>query len=623
MSVIGSLAVNVVANTGGLQRGLTRSRSLINGFSTAATALLPAVGGAVVGLTKTYENFNKSMMRATAIMDNVSSTMRNEMTEAALKVSKTTQFAAHEAADAFKYLASAGLDAEQSLKSMPIVANFAQAGNFNLAGATDMLVDSVSALGMKSSDTAEQMAAMNRVADNLVKGNIISNTSTEDLAKALTNKAAAAARLVGKEVEETVAVLSVFADQGLKGAAAGDAFNIVMRDMQTKALQNAAAFRSFGVRVFDAGGEMNNMADIVRDVERALGGMSAAQKKATLLTLGFTDKSISFVQTLLGTSDKIRDYESALRSAGGAAEQIASQSLTALEKATNRMRGAWEGLAITVGPFFAQTAADVMEWAAGFDALTGSGSRVEAIMGTLADVVHTVKLGFTGAQFAVTELITTAVEGITTLSNATADILNSLPGVNVEKSGFLNTAAEDLRRSSDQLRENFNKALMDKTPSERMRAMADQIERTADNAKKVGEAMKSIQPPPALTAFLDRMSGFNPTAAAESLFRGIGGGVVKAQDAALGAASMAGSALASVGTGQLGERRHNAFVEMGSREAFDAVRRHDGDSGRSREPINEVARHTKGAVGVLEKILAAIEGGAETGAATVREYGLI
>ena len=55
---------------------------------------------------------------------------------------------AKEAADAFFFLASAGLDGKQSIAALPIVAQFAQAGAFGLARATDLLTDAQTALGL-------------------------------------------------------------------------------------------------------------------------------------------------------------------------------------------------------------------------------------------------------------------------------------------------------------------------------------------------------------------------------------------------------------------------------------------------------------------------------------------
>ena len=69
---------------------------------------------------------------------------------------------------------------------------------------------------------------------------------------------------------------------------------------------------------------MRNSADIISDMERRLDGLSDAAKKQILLDLGFSDKSVAFTQALIGTSDKIRQYEKDIRSAGGITEDVCS-----------------------------------------------------------------------------------------------------------------------------------------------------------------------------------------------------------------------------------------------------------------------------------------------------------
>jgi len=100
-----------------------------------------------------------------------------------------------------------------------------------------------------------------------------------------------------------------------------------MRDLQKAAINNKTAFKKARVEVFDSTGEMNNMADIVGDLEGLLMGMSDEGKKATLMQLGFTEKSINATMALLGTSDAIRRYEKGLRAAAGTTDEVAQKQL--------------------------------------------------------------------------------------------------------------------------------------------------------------------------------------------------------------------------------------------------------------------------------------------------------
>lgn len=332
------------AAMGRADKGLGR---LVKSASRGSMIFGAALAGGLFASAKAGMSFEKSMVESTAIMD-VTEEQTKRMAQAARDLAKDTVFSANELGDAYYYLASAGMDAEQSIGALPQVAAFATAGQFDLALATDLLTDAQSALGLSSEDAAENLENMTRVGDVLVKANTLANASVQQFSEALTNKAAAALRTVGKDVEEGAAVLAAFADKGLKGAAAGEALHMVTRDLQTAALKNADAFKEAGVAVYDADGEMRNYADITGDLEKRLGGMSDAQKKAELSALGFTDRSQGALLTLLGSSEAIREYEGELRNAGGVTDQVANDQVQNLTDQIKIMISKFADVGITV-----------------------------------------------------------------------------------------------------------------------------------------------------------------------------------------------------------------------------------------------------------------------------------
>jgi TP901 family phage tail tape measure protein len=311
------------------------------------------VGGSV----EASAEFNKAFTESTAIMGDLSDTLKDEMIVAAEEVARATTFSAKEAAEAYFFLASAGLDANESIGALPQVASFAQAGAFDLARATDLLTDAQSALGLSSDDSAENMRNMARVSDVLVKANTSANASVEQFATSLTQKGATALKTVNKSLEEGVAVLSVWADSGIKGEQAGTALNRVILDLTSKATQNAKAFKANNIAVFDSTGTMRNMADIVQDLEERLDGMSDAQKKATFQQLGFADKSSVYISSLVGQSQAIRDYQEGLENATGFTRDVAAKQLESYSSKVKLHSDEWELLQTTLGDFVTENEA--------------------------------------------------------------------------------------------------------------------------------------------------------------------------------------------------------------------------------------------------------------------------
>ncbi len=369
-----TIAMTLIAKTSSFDRKMKRSSKRIdhmtNRTRVAATQLrrlqtaAKGVVGAYAGLAgirivargflaagQRAEDFNQAMMSSLAIMGDVSQMMRQDMKQAAFEAASATKFASKEIAESFFFLASAGLKAEQQIAALPLVAKFAQAGMFDMRLATDLLTDAQSALGLTVEDAQKNLANMTRVADVLVRANTLANASVQQFSEALTKKAAAAMKFLNIEVEEGVAVLAAFADQGIKAGDAGTAFNIVTRELTTKSIQNAKAFREAGIRVFDYGGNLRNLADIIGDLETAMEHLAPRQRKMLLLQLGFQDKSSIFIQSLIGMSDKIREWQAALEDASGTTEEVAEKQLTKMAKAIAGLESAFTRLATTIDLF--------------------------------------------------------------------------------------------------------------------------------------------------------------------------------------------------------------------------------------------------------------------------------
>lgn len=333
----------------------------------AVNAGIQAIMGSVRAVVSSWRDFDQAMTNSLAIMGDLSDAMKNDMTDAAREMAKQSTFAAHEVAEAYFFLASAGLDANAALQVLDESVRFAQAGNFDLATATDLLTDSMSAIGLVTRDAAGNIV-MNmedaaggvrtfedeytRVSDVLVKANQVSNATVQQFSQALTTKAAPAARQLGLSIEETTAVLAVFADQGIKGQRAGTQFSMVLRDLTTKAIKNADEFENLGIRVFDAQGEFRGFPNIISDMENAFAGMSDKQLRSSLQMLGFTDRSVAATSALLGTSNQLRAYQKATEDAGGATEEVYKKQLESFNAKLTLLKNNLLDVAIGAGQKF-------------------------------------------------------------------------------------------------------------------------------------------------------------------------------------------------------------------------------------------------------------------------------
>ena len=162
-----------LSQAGGIMQGLGAA------ITAGVTVPVMAFGKSAVEATQT---FNASMSKTGALMGATKSEM-TQLSNAAKEYGASTQFSATECSDALGYMALAGWDANQSISALPGVLNMAAASGMDLAQASDLVTDYLSAFGMEASQAGE-------MADVLSYAQAHSNTTTEGLGEAFKNCAA-------------------------------------------------------------------------------------------------------------------------------------------------------------------------------------------------------------------------------------------------------------------------------------------------------------------------------------------------------------------------------------------------------------------------------------------------
>lgn len=179
----------------------------------AATAAFTAAMGAAV---KVGMDFESGMSQVAATMGITTSEIASgsqefeALSQAAKNAGATTKFSATQASEALNYLALAGYDAQKSIDALPKVLNLAAAGGIDLGYASDMVTDSMSALGLETNQ-------LESFVDQLAKASQKSNTSIAQLGEAILTVGGTAKDLAGGTVELNTA-LGILADNGVKGA---------------------------------------------------------------------------------------------------------------------------------------------------------------------------------------------------------------------------------------------------------------------------------------------------------------------------------------------------------------------------------------------------------------------
>lgn len=449
-------------------------------ISGAGQKLLPvtaAVAGLGTAAVKTTADFDTSMSQVQATMGITKDAMSElngesvntveALRDLAKQMGSETAFSASECADGMNYLALAGYDTQEIYDTLPTVLNLAAAGGIDLASASDMVTDAMSALGMETSEADTMVDQMSKTAST-------TNTSVAQLGEAILTIGATAKTVKGGTAELNTA-LGILANNGIKGAEGGTHLRNVILALQSPTDKAAACMESLGVEVYDSEGNMRSLNGILGDLNTSMDGMTSAEKQNIISSI-FNKTDLAAVNSLLSnTGDSWDSLQQSITESGGAAQQMADTQLDNLSGQITILKSALEGLAISFGeilmPKIRAAAKKVQEFV---DKLNGMNDeqketvvKIAAVVaaigpmlilfGKVTSTVGTAMKGFSGLTKGIAKLgvkIAGSSGSITGLGGALGAVAGPVLAV-VAVIGTLAAAFATLWKTNDEFRENI------------------------------------------------------------------------------------------------------------------------------------------------------------------------
>lgn len=336
MATDGSLLFDTGVDNSGFEKGL---KSLTGLAAKAAAGITAAFTVAASAAVKVGSSFTASMSQVSATMGITRMSAEYEtLSAAAEEMGAATKFSATQAGDALNYLALAGYDANKAVSALPTVLNTAAAGGLDLAYASDLITDSMSALGLG-------MDELESFSDKLAKTSQKSNTNIAQLGEAILTVGGTAKTLSGG-VTELNTMLGLIADNGIKGAEGGTALRNIILSLSAPTDTAAEAMKRLNVSAFDSQGQLRDLSEVFADFNAALAPLTDQQKTQALNEI-FNKVDLKAVNALLGTSaerfDELKGY---IENCEGAAAEMAKTMDDNLTGDLTIMSSALEGLGI-------------------------------------------------------------------------------------------------------------------------------------------------------------------------------------------------------------------------------------------------------------------------------------
>ena len=313
-----------------------------DGIKKAASALVDFSKDVI----ETGKNFDSSISNVAAISGATAEEM-DIIRQKSVELGATTKFTAKESADAFGYMALAGWDVESMLSGIGGVLDLAAASGMDLARASDIVTDDLTAFGLTAQDSVHFVDMMSYAMSH-------SNTTTEMLGEAYKNCAATAASL-GYTAEDVTAVLMTMANSGIKGGEAGTALNSVMTRLATDTKNCATVLEGYNVHIYDAQGNMQSLSSILQGISGVWQDLNDKQQANLAKAIAGTNH-YSALQTIMnGLSDSAAasgmsfgDYAAALEECDGAARNMATTMIDNLAGDMTLLDSAVEGMKIAL-----------------------------------------------------------------------------------------------------------------------------------------------------------------------------------------------------------------------------------------------------------------------------------
>lgn len=332
-------------------------------------------------------NFEAAMSQVQAISGATGADLE-ALTAKASQLGRDTVYSATDAGNALYYMSLAGWDTRQMLDSIDGVLNLAAASNMDLAKASDIVTDEITAFGLSAKDASHFVDVMAYAQAN-------SNTTTEALGEAYKEVASTAGKF-NISVEDTTSILMTMANAGVKGSTAGNALNTVLTRLMTNTKDCATELKKYGVSIYDSNGQMKSMSSILEGITNAFAGLNQEEQANLAKVIAGQNQYTAFLTILSGLSDEAKksgqsfgDYTSQLEKCDGTAAKMSATIQDNLKGKMKELSSAAEGFGNAVYNYVRGPLSDLAEGAA--DVINAVTDELQPATTEIDDFVASVK----------------------------------------------------------------------------------------------------------------------------------------------------------------------------------------------------------------------------------------
>ena len=299
------------------------------------------------GATRVLNSFRETddgLRRVAAATDEASTNFAyafKQMENSAKTASKGSVYSMREVASGMEALVKAGWSAKDSQEQVTRVMNLAKVEGMDLARATEIVADGISAFGLKAKDTA-------RFTDVLTQASVDSTTGITEMGETLKYVGPIAGAL-GFSIEDTAIAMSIMANNGIKASIAGTSLRGGLANLVKPSKQASNALKEIGFSMTDLNGNVKPLSQIIAELREKTKGMTKAQKEAFTTTVFGKTAMSGWMAILESSQDKVDNLTNSINNSSGATERMAKNITDGIGGSFDRFKSSVSNASYEIG----------------------------------------------------------------------------------------------------------------------------------------------------------------------------------------------------------------------------------------------------------------------------------
>lgn len=308
-----------------------------------------AMGAFAVSSLNTYKDFQQSMSNVAGILNvDAGSDTYAKLESAAREAGKSTTKTAQESADALSYMALAGWSVEDSMNGLMPILRASEATGADLATTSDLVTDSMSALGLQTSQLGNYLDVCARAQNK-------SNTTLTQMQEAYIG-CGGTFKTFNTPLQESGALLGILANRGIKGSEASNSLQSTLVNLTKQSGESAKAMAAIGVSAYDSEGKFKGITNVLKEVHEKTKNLTEEERNNYLTMIAGKTQLTTLNALMAGLTNTLADgtneYQTLYDTLGncdGALDSMANTMTNNLSGAMARAQSATDDFKITIG----------------------------------------------------------------------------------------------------------------------------------------------------------------------------------------------------------------------------------------------------------------------------------